>query len=89
MRYFYCSKHIYTIGDKIEPGHWNNFILSLPNSNCNVILECALEFLRRHLYVKKVSRLECVFAFTKSNDAENFSLDGKKIYEITTDRQTI
>lgn len=81
-RLFYCTDHIYKIGDVIKPGHWKNYVLAQPATNINVSIEMTLEFARKSVAPNSISRLECIFAFIHSSDAENFALNGKKIYEL-------
>ncbi|PKP32393.1 MAG: hypothetical protein CVT99_05065 [Bacteroidetes bacterium HGW-Bacteroidetes-16] len=85
MALYHVSYKNYNIGDTILPGDWGNAIKSLDSSNCRAWLDLYLEQIRLGLNTAAISRLDCIYAFNSSTNAENFaySRSGANIYELS------
>lgn len=84
MALYHVSYKNYDIGETISPGDWGNTIKSLDSSKCIAWLDLYLENIRPALNPIAISRLNCIYAFNNSTNAENFALSRNdvKIYEI-------
>jgi len=84
MPLYHVSFKNYNLGDALSPGDWGNAVKSLDSLNYRAWLDMFLEDNRHRLNPAAISRLNCIYAFNNSANAENFALSrhGAKIYEL-------